>query len=169
MSSIAIEQKPGTTSVLGKYLTFALGPESFGISVLRVREIIRLTETTRVPQLPKHIKGVINLRGRVIPIADMRLRFELDNVQDTERTCIIVVQLTKPDGSDGLMGLIVDAVEEVVNIREGDVEERPHFGVATQSAFILGMAKIKDKVKTLVDIDELISAETLTLIDSKIG
>ena len=169
MSSTATEQKPDIASVLGKYLTFALGRESFGIPVLRVREIIRLMEMTRVPQLPKHIKGVINLRGRVIPIADMRVRFELENIADTERTCIIVVQITKPDGSDGLMGLIVDAVEEVANIRADDVEERPHFGVTTNSKFILGMAKIKDKVKTLVDIDELISSETIRLIDRQIG
>lgn len=152
----------------GKYLTFKLGEESYGIPVLKVREIIQLTPITKVPQLPHHIKGVINLRGKVIPVADLRLRFALENPQDTEFTCIIVVQIARQNGNDAWMGLIVDAVEEVANIRESEIEEKPHFGVSLDSDYILAMAKFKDSVKTLIDIDKVISAETLNQVTEKI-
>ena len=150
-------------NLAGRYLTFQLGQESYGIAVMRVREIIRMTEITSVPQLPAHIKGVINLRGKVISILDLRCRFELSRIEDTERTCIVVVQVRSSRGGHALTGLIVDAVEEVVQVAAGEIENPPDFGGGLRADYIFGMARIKNRVKTLLDIDRVVSAEALQL------
>ncbi len=149
--------KQGTA---GKYLTFKLAKESFGIQVMQVREIIRLTNITAVPQMPHFIKGVINLRGRIIPVVDLRLKLGVDSIQDSEHTCIIVVQVAAAAGAKP-MGLIVDAVEEVVNISAGDLEATPDFGTGVSAEGLLGMAKIKGEVKTLLDIDRILGCEVV--------
>jgi purine-binding chemotaxis protein CheW len=146
------------TSLAGKYLTFALHGESYGIDVLKIREIIRLTTITGVPEMPTYVKGVINLRGKIIPVLDLRLRFGFPDIQDTEHTCIVVVQVKLPDGKATQMGLIVDGVEEVVNIAAGETEEPPDFGGEISTDYILGMAKIKGSVKALLDIDMILGA-----------
>lgn len=140
----------------GKYLTFSLQRESYGIDVLKVREIIRLTNITAVPQMPPFVKGVINLRGKIIPVMDLRLRFGFAGAQDTDQTCIIVVQVKLPGGKNALMGVIVDGVEEVVNLAAADIEETPDFGGRISTEYIVGMAKIKGTVKTLLDINRAI-------------
>jgi purine-binding chemotaxis protein CheW len=145
----------------GKYLTFRLGQESYAIAVLKVREIIRLQPITPVPQMPAHIKGVINLRGKIIPVIDLRLKFALSVVKDTEQTCIVVVQVNLPSRAVIQMGVIVDAVEEVLNISSGEVEETPDFGAKLATDYILGMAKAKGSVKTLLDIDRVVSSDAL--------
>ncbi len=145
----------------GKYLTFNLQAESYGIDVLKVREIIRLAAITRVPQMPPYICGVINLRGKIIPVMDLRMRFEFASAANTEQTCIIVVQVKLPDGKATQMGLVVDGVEEVINIAAGDVEETPNFGGQICTDYIIGIAKVKGLVKTLLDIDGIVGADTL--------
>lgn len=144
-----------------KFLTFALGRASYGIDVLKTREIIRLVDITAVPRMPDYVKGVINLRGKIIPVIDLRLRFALSNADTTERTCIVVVQVALPGGLSLQMGLIVDAVEEVINLAEADIEPAPNFGGRVTTDCILGMAKVKAVVKTLLDIDRVVAAETL--------
>ncbi|MDD2706887.1 MAG: chemotaxis protein CheW [Verrucomicrobiae bacterium] len=151
-------------ALAGKYLTFLLGKESYGIGVLRVREIIRMQETTSIPQLPPFVKGVINLRGKVIPVIDLRVKFNLPQVEVTERTCIVVVQVNMGGGKSAWMGLVVDAVEEVAQIGQGEIEDTPDFGMKLSTNYILGMAKIKGVVKTLLDIDQVVAAETIELI-----
>jgi purine-binding chemotaxis protein CheW len=156
---------PGkVATAAGKYLTFTLGLESYGIAVIKVREIIRPINITAVPQMPAYVKGVINLRGKVIPIVDLRLRFELPETKATERTCIVVVQIALGSGLQALMGLVVDGVEEVTNIAATDIEPTPDFGASLNIAYILGMAKIKGAVKTLLDIDKLLNADAVTPI-----
>ncbi|HTI72374.1 MAG TPA: chemotaxis protein CheW [Candidatus Limnocylindria bacterium] len=150
----------------GKYLTFRLGAESYGVGVLRVREIMRQTDITPVPQMPAYVKGVINLRGKIIPIIDLRLKFGLVDIKDTEQTCIVVVQVKQPSGVFNMMGLLVDAVEEVTNIGGTDIEETPDFGSSVQTDYILGMAKVKNSVKTLLDMDKVIACETLVRIQA---
>jgi len=145
----------------GKYLTFTLNRESYGIEVLKVREIIRLINITAVPQMPNYVRGVINLRGKIIPVMDLRLKFGFVEAASTEQTCIIVVQVKLPDGKSTQMGLVVDGVEEVTNVAEADIEETPDFGGQIATGYIVGMAKIKGAVKTLLDIDGVIGAETL--------
>jgi purine-binding chemotaxis protein CheW len=160
MSTQQSERVPADTRQLaGKYLTFALHRESFGIDVLKVREIIRLTTITAVPQMPAYVRGVINLRGKIIPVMDLRLRFGFPDAQSTDQTCIIVVQVKLPDGKALPMGLVVDGVEEVTNLGASDIEETPEFGGQISTDFIVGMAKIKGVVKTLLDIDRVISHE----------
>ncbi len=145
----------------GKYLTFVLGHESYGISVLKVREIIRLMDITSVPQMPPYVKGVINLRGKVVPIVDLRIKFGLAESQSSERTCIVVVQVKSPGGALAFMGFIVDGVEEVTNFGGNEVEQTPDFGSKLDTDYILGMAKVRGKVKTLLDIDRLLTSETM--------
>ncbi|MGO8763762.1 MAG: chemotaxis protein CheW [Limisphaerales bacterium] len=162
MTAQTLERAPGNTKKLvGKHLAFNLQRESYGIDVLKVREIIRLTTITTVPQMPLYVKGVINLRGKIIPVMDLRLRFGFTEVKDTDQTCIIVVQVKLPDGKNVQMGLIVDSVDEVINLTTDDIEETPDFGGAISTEYILGMAKVKGTVKTLLDIDRVMDSDTL--------
>lgn len=144
----------------GKYLTFALGKEEFAIQVLRVREIMGVQEITQVPQTPPHVKGVINLRGKVIPVVDLRLKFGMPEQEYTARTCIIVVQIEQ-DGAKMLTGVVVDEVSEVLNMQAGDIEDTPEFGRGVATPYLLGMAKIKGKVKILLDINRVMSAQEI--------
>ena len=146
----------------GKYLTFSLAGEEYGIGILKVREIIGMMSITPVPQTPEFVKGVINLRGKVIPVIDLRLRFGLDATAYTERTCIIVVEIHGESGSIP-MGIVVDAVSEVLNIRSADIENTPSFGVKLNTDFILGMAKTEGGVKILLDIDKVLGVFQLTI------
>lgn len=154
-------------ALAGKYLTFRLGDESYGIAVLKIREIIRLTTITAVPQMPAYIKGVINLRGKVIPVVDLGAKFGLGEARASERICIVVVQLELSDHIKTLVGLIVDGVEEVIQIAAQDIEETPDFGSSLDTKYILGMAKIKGAVKALLDIDKAFSLEGIELIQTK--
>ena len=147
-----------TNTSIGKHLTFVLGHECYGVPVLKVREIIRLCDITPVPKMPDYIKGVLNLRGKIIPVADLRLKFRLAVIENTKHTCIVVVQVVLPDNTITPMGLIVDAVEEVVGINENEIEPPPDFGTVLDTDYILGMAKIKGSVKTLLDIDKVVNA-----------
>ncbi len=145
----------------GKYLTFILGGESYAIPVLKVREIIRLTAITAVPHMPAYIRGVINLRGKIIPVMDLRLRFGFVNAHASDQNCIVVVQVRTGAGGATSMGLVVDAVDEVAQLGVADIEETPEFGAQLNTDCILGMAKIKGAVKALLDIDSVIGAETV--------
>ena len=164
MSSTVMEvSKAGTAKTgerSGKYLIFQLCREEFGIPALKVREIMGIQDITAVPQTPPFVKGVINLRGKVIPVLDLRLKFGLPEIEYTQRTCIIVVQVRT---STVLvpMGVIVDGVTEVLNVAESDVEDTPSFGQDASAAYLLGMAKIKGKVKILLDIDQVITTSDL--------
>ena len=142
----------------GKYLTFVLGDEEYGLQILKVREIIGLMEITSVPQTPVFIKGVINLRGKVIPVIDLRLKFGMEEAEPTEETCIIVVDI-----AGALTGMLVDTVSEVLDVTVDQIEPPPSFGSSVDNGFILGMGKIKGKVKILLDIDKVLSPEELTM------
>lgn len=150
-------------SLAGKYLTVLLDNEAYGIAVLKVREIIRMQKITPVPQLPTFVKGVINLRGRVISVVDLRVKFGL-KAEFADRTCIVVVQVKLPTGQTVHMGLIVDSVEEVVTLTASEIEPTPDFGTKLNTEYLLGMAKVKGLVKTLLDIDRVVSPETVQAI-----
>ena len=162
------ESSPPTSGAKpGRYLTFSLGRESYGLPVLGVREIIRLCPITPVPRMPEYIKGVINLRGKVIPILDLRAKFQLSIESYGERACIIVVQIGAPPAPIMLMGAIVDAVEEVVQLGETELEPTPDFGGTPNTDYILGMATIHGGVKTLLHLDKVFLKEgLLTLVPS---
>jgi purine-binding chemotaxis protein CheW len=143
----------------GRFLTFTLGNESYGLPVLNVREIIRICPITPVPKMPSHIKGVINLRGTVIAVVDLRAKFQLSTGDYGDRACIIVVQLTGPAGNKILMGAIVDAVEEVIQIAQETIEPAPDFGGAPDTQYILGVATAEGGVKTLLNIERIFLQE----------
>jgi purine-binding chemotaxis protein CheW len=165
MATQQLEHSPaGVQKSAGKHLTFNLQHESYGIDVLKVREIIRQTTITVVPQMPAYVRGVINLRGKIIPVIDLRVRFGFEGVKDTELTCIIVVRVKMSDGKNTQMGLVVDGVEEVVNLTASDIEETPDFGGKISTDYILGMAKIKGTVKSLLNIDRVVGAEAAQAI-----
>ncbi|MFH1076158.1 MAG: chemotaxis protein CheW [Pseudomonadota bacterium] len=148
----------------GKYLTFSLANEEYGIGILMIKEIIGMMPITPVPQTPEFVKGVINLRGKVIPVIDLRLKFGMQAIGYTERTCIIVVE-TETDRGHVLMGTVVDSVSEVLNIKATDIEEAPSFGTKVNTDYILGMAKMGGGVKILLHIDKVLSSEELALLD----
>jgi len=148
----------------GKYLVFHLGQEEFGIQVQKVREIMGVLDITQVPQTPPHVKGVINLRGKVIPVIDLRLKFMMPAKEYTHRTCIIVVQVCGDRGTM-LMGIVVDGVAEVVQVAGADVEDTPTFGKEVEVPYVMGLAKLKGKVKILLDIDQVMTARELARLD----
>lgn len=162
MSTNALSTSVSKTTA-NKYLTVTLENESYGMAVLKVREIIRLQKITPVPQMPPYVKGVINLRGRVIPIVDLRLKFGL-KAEIAERTCIVVVQVAMSNGQNVQMGLIVDSVEEVVTLGTDEIEPTPEFGTRIDTTYLLGMAKVKGQVKTLLDIDRVVAQEAMERI-----
>ena len=166
MHSTATPQPSGDVSSAiaqpGKYLTFTLGNESYGIPVLKVREIIRLCPITPVANMPEHVKGVINLRGKVIPLVDLRAKFCLPIAIDNNRTCIIVTQLAAAAGGTRLYGVLVDGVEDVANFTAADIEPTPDFGGTIDTQCITGMAKSGGNVKTLIDLD-IVSAIDATI------
>lgn len=155
-----------TSSILlnapsGKYLTFTLESEHFSLPVLKVREIMRLTPITPVPRMPPYIKGVLNLRGKIIPVIDLRERFSLESLplNESDRRCIIVAQYKSHDNVTHLMGMIVDAVEDVSYFLDSDIEATPDFGSALDTRYIIGMAKNHGAVRTLLDLDRLLNME----------
>ena len=147
----------------GKYLTFTLAEEEYGIGILKIKEIIGMLPITSVPQTPDFVKGVINLRGKVIPVMDLRLRFGMMSIDYTERTCIIVVEISGQAGTI-LVGIVVDAVSEVLNIKGDDIEKTPTFGTKLNTDYILGMAKMEGGVKILLDIDQVLSSDELSML-----
>ena len=149
----------------GKYLTFNLDKEQYGIGILKIKEIIGMLPITSVPQTPEFVKGVINLRGKVILVIDLRLRFDMEEIEYDERTCIIVVEIEGQAGTVQI-GIVVDSVSEVMNIKGEEIEGTPTFGTKLNTEYILGMAKKEGGVKILLDIDRVISTEELASLES---
>jgi len=151
----------------GKYLTFTLADEEYGIGILKIKEIIGMMPVTPVPQTPDFMKGVINLRGKVIPVVELRLRFGMDTVSYDEHTCIVVVEI---EGREGiiLMGVVVDGVSEVLNIKQEEIEDSPILGSNLNTEYILGMAKKEGGVKILLDIDRVLSSEEIDTLEKSV-
>jgi purine-binding chemotaxis protein CheW len=144
----------------GKYLTFSLAGEEYGIGILKIKEIIGMMPVTTVPQTPDFVKGVINLRGKVIPVVELRLRFGMDTVDYTKRTCIIVVEIAGASGTKRI-GIVVDSVSEVLNIKGEEIEAPPTFGARLNTNYILGMAKMEGGVKILLDINRVLREDEI--------
>ena len=161
MTGVAAQTEQSQRAVLdkeGKYLTFTLANEEYGLEILKVREIIGYMEITAIPQTPAYIKGVINLRGQVIPVIDLRAKFGMGTTEITEEMCIIVVE-TGLDGQSVSTGIVVDHVEEVFDISDENIEDAPQFDSAVNTDFILGMGKIGESVKILLDIDRILAGD----------
>lgn len=165
------EKNAGSTTLealkakAGKYLTFKLGDEVFGLEILKVQEIIGMMKVTAVPRTPLFIRGVLNLRGKIIPVIDLRLKFSMQKHEDTAKTCIIVVQVVIHSKSL-TMGILVDEVSEVLNIIQDQIEDAPSFGSTVNVEFILGMGKVGQKVVMLLDIDKVLSAGDIEMLNN---
>lgn len=155
-----VAAKKELSELEGKYLTFILNEEIYGIEILKVREIIGLMDITNVPQTPDYMKGVINLRGKVIPVIDLRLKFSMQEEEHTQETCVIVVEV---DGTS--IGIIVDSVSEVSDIGGKEIEVAPRFGQGIDTSFIMGLGKVKEKIIILLDIETVLSAEELEMVE----
>lgn len=146
--------QPGAGKGLGgKFLTFFLGNEEYGLEILKVQEIIGMMPVTRVPRTPEFTRGVINLRGKIIPIIDLRLRFGMPTAEQTDETCIVVVRAAGLE-----MGIVVDRVSDVLDIASSDIEDVPEFGVDIDTDFLIGVGKAEGRVKLLLNIDRVLSA-----------
>jgi purine-binding chemotaxis protein CheW len=161
------QAKQSVSLATGKYLTFTLAEEEYGIGILKVKEINGMMPITSVPRTPEFVKGVINLRGKVIPVVDLRVKFGMKSIDYTDRTCIIVVEIDS-DAGTLLIGIVVDSVSEVLNIREEEIEETPNFGTRLRHDYILGMAKRDGGVKILLNIDKVLSADEITAIEKTV-
>ena len=156
----AVVEKKETSDIEGKFLTFVLGEEIYGIEILKASEIIGLMDITTVPQTPDYMKGVINLRGKVIPVIDLRKKFSMQEGVHTQETCVIVVEVNSSS-----IGLIVDSVSEVSDITGEEIENAPSFGQGIDTSFIMGLGKVKDKIIILLDIDAVLSTEELEMVE----
>jgi len=157
----------GSTIAGGKFLTFALAGEDYGIEILKVQEIIGIMNITPIPRTPDYVKGVMNLRGKIIPIVDLRTKFEMEAQEQTEETCIIVVQVARKD-RNVTMGVVVDCVSEVVDINSAQIESAPSFGTNVNTDYILGMGKIADKVVVLLDVDKVLSSGEIKAVEKMV-
>jgi len=151
-------ENKGAATRAGKYLTFKLGSEEYGIVIMKVKTIIGLMEITKVPRTPFFVRGVINLRGQIIPIVDMRKKFGMEDVDDTRETTIIVVEVSKADTIQEI-GIVVDSVSEVMDIENENIDDTPEFGSGFDAEFIMGMAKAKGRVISLLSIEQILSTE----------
>ncbi len=163
-TALADKKDSGTAQdKAGKYLTFKLAAEDYGLEILKVQEIIKMMDITKVPRTPRFVRGVVNLRGKVIPVIDLRLKFGMSETETTDKTCVIVVQVAR-SADIVIMGIIVDEVSEVLDIVGEDIEPSPSFGTTVDTRFILGMAKTKGSVKILLDIDKVLSGDELEAV-----
>ncbi|MDQ2084912.1 chemotaxis protein CheW [Herbivorax sp. ANBcel31] len=150
----------------GKFLSFLLEDEEYGISIHRVKEIIGIMDITAIPKTPEFIRGVINLRGKIIPVLDLRLKFGMKEMEYNQRTCIIVVEVSLA-GTSRLMGIIVDTVSEVVNIQKGEIEPPPQYDSRAEEGFLTGIGKVKEKVILLLEIEKVLGNEDLVILNEK--
>ncbi len=161
----AAERGGEVVTQVGMYLTFQLGGEIFGLEILKVQEIIGIMKVTSMPCTPVEMRGVINLRGQVIPVIDLRIKFSMEEVEDTERTCIIVVQVASSE-REVTMAIIVDEVSEVLDIDQSMIEPSPDMGSDVQTDYILGIGKVEEKVVLLLDIDEVLTGGQINLAEA---
>jgi purine-binding chemotaxis protein CheW len=159
-----VQTEENMNELAGKYLTFNLAKEIYGIEILKVQEIIGIMTITQVPRTPEFVRGVINLRGRVIPVVDLRLKFALESKEDTEKTCIIVLQIACGDERK-VMSIIVDEVDEVLDIKGEQIESPPTFGSGAETDFIMGMGKIAKRVVLLLDADKVLAEDEIKIMD----
>ncbi|MBI3562451.1 MAG: chemotaxis protein CheW [Gammaproteobacteria bacterium] len=171
MEAVATKQNSGdtasivTTTGLMQYLTFSLGQEDYGVDILRVQEIRGWHQVTRVPNAPAHMLGVLNLRGTIVPIIDMRMRFHLEKVEYNPVTVIIVLSIQTPKGTR-VFGIVVDSVSDVLDVTSKDIKATPDFGTTVNTDFISGLATVSERMVMLLDIDKLLSADELAQVNA---
>lgn len=159
-----VQQQSGSKIEGGKFLTFFLGEEEYAIEILKVQEIIGLMPITTVPRMPDYIRGVLNLRGKIVPVMNLRTRFGLPEIEDTDETCIIVIQ-----HDEYLMGVLVDKVSEVVDIISENIEDVPSVGASEQSEYLAGIGKVEDSVKMIIEVHKVLFDVPQKVLDTSDG
>ena len=153
----------GLAGLAGKYLTFRLAQEEYRLEIMKVQEIIGMMQVTQVPRVPEYVRGIINLRGRIIPTIDLRTKFGLERIADTERTCIIVVEMMTFKGQISV-GIVVDEVAEVLDVGAEEVDRPPEFGTSLNMDFILGVGIVKGGIKILLDVEKVLTFEEAKVV-----
>lgn len=149
-----------------QFLTFVLEQEEYAVDILRVQEIRGWESVTRIPNTPEYIRGVLNLRGAIVPIVDLRMRFNMKSIEYGVTTVIVVLKVMKEDGSGSrTMGIVVDGVSEVYSVPESEIKEAPDFGTKVRTEFIKGLATIDDKMVIIIDIDKMLNSDELAVVD----
>jgi len=148
-----------------QYLTFKLDDEVFAVDIAKVREVLDFTSVTKVPRTPEFMRGVINLRGSVVPVVDLRLKFGLSKTEKTVNTCIIITEVTV-DNETTILGALADSVQEVIELESGQIEPAPKIGLRLKTEFIKGMGKQNERFLILLDIDKVFSTEDIALVQS---
>ncbi len=159
------EVAKGLQQIAGKYLTFLLASEDYCVDILKVHQIIQLQPITKVPMTPSYIRGVLNLRGKVIPVLDLRIKFNMHSIEDSRTTCIVIVQV-EIENIDMVIGLVIDEVRDVIIVSPEDLEETPEFGSAIDTHFIMGLVRSSDNVKILLDVDKILSLKDFSLLST---
>ncbi|HSI84528.1 MAG: chemotaxis protein CheW [Candidatus Methylacidiphilales bacterium] len=157
----------GPANARNKYLAFRLGQQHYAISILRVREILLLVDIVQVPQMPSYVRGIIHVRGKVVPVIDLRLKFELAEADLHDRTCIGTVQVTLPSGSTALMGFILDSADEVVTLPPEAIEPAPYFGGKLTPEFVVGVAKVRNSIRVILDVDRIMTADVVEDVNAR--
>jgi purine-binding chemotaxis protein CheW len=155
-----------TSNLANKYLTFVLATEEYAVDILRVQEIKGWSKVTTIPNTPLYICGVINLRGTIVPIIDLRVRFNLERLEYGQMTVVVVVKVLTPHGKERTMGVVVDAVSDVYDVAENEIKPPPDFGSVISTEFIRGLATVDDKMVIVLDIDKLLNSKELALVDN---
>lgn len=155
-----------TTDVANKYLTFVLATEEYAVDILRVQEIKGWNKVTTIPNTPDYICGVINLRGTIVPIVDLRLRFNLEHQEYGPMTVVVVVKVLSQSGKERIMGIVVDAVSDVYDVAENDIKPPPDFGSVISTEFVKGLATVDEKMVIVLDIDRLLNSNELAIVDT---
>lgn len=168
MSELIVAQPPKNQQAvledaIQQYLTFVLGRETFALNILNIKEIIEYGQLTEVPRMPAFIRGVINLRGAVVPVIDMAARFDKPSAQITRKTCIVIIEVAHTEGTQ-VVGVMVDAVNEVVDIEPGNIEPAPSFGANIRADFIEGMGKIDGKFVIILNVNRVLSIEEVAAL-----
>jgi len=156
--------KAAHASPAEQYLTFVLGGETYAVDILHIKEILEFGQLTAVPMMPPFIRGVINLRGAVVPVIDLSSRFGGRRCEVTRKTCIVILELGNNDGAQ-VIGMVVDAVNEVLDIPRSDIEPPPAFGARIRTEFISGMARLGQRFVVLLDPDRVLSTQELAALD----
>ena len=156
------------TTETTQYLTFGLGEEEFALEIARVREVLDYTTITKVPRMPEFLRGVINLRGNVVPVIDLRLKLGMSAVQKTKDTCIVIVEI-QMDGEQMQLGCLTDSVQEVIDLDPGQIEPAPRIGTKLNTEFIRGMGNRNDRFLIILDIDRVLSSDELAVMQSTDG
>ncbi|HDN26415.1 MAG TPA: chemotaxis protein CheW [Thioploca sp.] len=155
-----------TSNVANKYLTFVLATEEYAVDILRVQEIKGWNKVTTIPNTPGYICGVINLRGTIVPIIDLRLRFNLEHLAYGQMTVVVVVKVLSVDGKERIMGIVVDGVSDVYDVAEADIKPPPDFGSVITTEFVKGLATVDEKMVIVLDIDRLLNSNELAIVES---